>query len=45
MIRCHDGQVFGASEKGTLGGMKIEDKLIFYFDSLHKRLTVKKVLW
>ena len=43
MIRFQDGQVFGASEKGTLGGMKIEDKLIFYFDALHRRLTVKKV--
>ena len=44
MIRCQDGKVFGASEEGTLGRIQIEDKLIFYFDALHKRLTVKKVL-
>ena len=44
MIRCQDGKVFGASEEGSLGRMQIEDKLIFYFDALHKRLTVKKVL-
>ena len=43
MIRFQDGQVLGASEKGTLGGMNIEDKLIFYFDALHRRLTVKRV--
>ena len=44
MIRCQDGKVFGATEKGTLGRVKVGDKLLFHFDALHKRLTVKKVL-
>ena len=43
MIRCQDGKVFGATEEGSLGRVKIGDKILFHFDALHKRLTVKKV--
>ena len=43
IIRCEDGMVYGASEKGKLGNGGF--KFTFYFDALHRRLTVKKVLY